>query len=75
MDRNEMLLRFSAYMAIAQKDLNDSSYITRWAGRGDDVTEEDYRQLATDIQARLLTAGIIKQDEDPYETILAGVTS
>src|SRR4030095_6917867 len=72
MDRSEMLRRFACYCAVAMKDLNDSSYMERWAGRAGDVTEEDYCGLAADIQSRLLAAGLIKQDEDPYETIMAG---
>lgn len=70
MERNEMLMRFAAYCACAKCDLKDDSYLKRWAGKGDQITEEDYRLTAVEIQSRLVAAGVIAADEDPYETIM-----
>jgi hypothetical protein len=68
MSRDEMLLRHGFYCGMADRVLGDVSYGARWFGRAHELTEAAYMQTATEIQARLVAAGAIGPDEDPFMT-------
>jgi hypothetical protein len=72
MDRNEMLLRAGYYAGIACQLLGDRSYERRWIGKAEDITEEDYMLMTSEIQRRLAVAGFIAADEDPFDAAIAG---
>lgn len=68
MDRTEMLIRHGYYAGLAWKLLGDDSHARRWMRRGEEITFEAYQRVAHEIQERLIAAGHIAPDEDPYET-------
>ena len=70
MSREEMLLRFGYYCGLAERLLNDASYSRRWWGHAEDITEEIYWTAVAKICARLVDAGLIAADEDPWESRL-----
>jgi hypothetical protein len=67
MDREEMLLRAGYYAGMAGRLLGDRSYEQRWKGHAEDITEVDYMLMTSEIQRRLVAAGFIGPDEDPWE--------
>ena len=68
MPREEMLLRLGFYCGRAARDLGDFSYAARTIGRGREITITEYEEISSEIHARLLAAGKIRPDEDPYES-------
>lgn len=68
MTRAVMLLRFGFYCGCAGRLLGDNSYAERWFGRAYELTEADYMRETAEIQARLVAGGMVRPDEDPYET-------
>ena len=69
MTREEMLLRFGYYCGGIGRLLGDYSYAERWCGRCEELTEVDYMRETTEIQGRLVAAGLLGSDEDPYEAL------
>ena len=65
--RDEMLIRMGFYCALISRELGDDSYALRWLGRAGDMTEEDYVRDSTEIMQRLMEAGKVAADEDPFE--------
>ena len=68
MTRDEMILRFGYYSGLASRLLHDDYYWKKWWGRAQEFTLEDYLREATEISERLLEAGFIGPDEDPWES-------
>lgn len=66
MSRDEMPVRMGLYSGLASRVLKDDSYAARWLGRAHELTEEDYIEATHEIQSRLVKAGFIGPDEDPY---------
>ena len=64
-----MVFRVGCYAGIASRLLGDDSYAERWLGRAQELTEAEYMSETAEIQARLVAAGLIGPDEDPYETM------
>lgn len=62
-----MLLRAGYYAGIAGRLLGDNSYAKEWHGRADELTEAEYILMTSEIQSRLVDAGHIAVDEDPFE--------
>ena len=62
-----MLIRAGYYFGMAARILGDKSYAERWLGRAQEMTEADYMEATHEIQMRLVEAGLILPDEDPYE--------
>lgn len=62
-----MLLRFGFYCSFASKELGDHSYYLWFMGRAHEVTPAIYWEVTSEIHARLVQAGKIAPDEDPYE--------
>jgi hypothetical protein len=63
-----MVLRHGYYSGLAIRMLDDKSYAWRWCGRAQELTEEDYRRETSEICERLVARGIIRADEDPWES-------
>jgi len=73
-----MLFRHGWYCGYALRHLGDDSYGRRWFGRSDELTEVGYLETVAEISGRLLAAGVIRPDEDPFLTAhpeLAGLWS
>jgi hypothetical protein len=71
MTRTEMLMRLGYYSGIAVRDLKDHSYAERFTGKAETVTEADYWMVAAEIQTRLVAAGKLRADEDPWDNRMA----
>ncbi len=63
-----MILRAGYYAGIAARLLGDRTYEQRWHGRADELTEAEYAVMTAEIQRRLVAAGHIAADEDPFES-------
>ena len=68
MNREQMILRAGYYAGIAGRLLGDRTYEQRWHGRADELTEAEYVLMTSEIQRRLVDAGYITADEDPFES-------
>lgn len=68
MTNGEKALRLGIYAGLAAVKLGDPSFAEELSGRNIcDVTDEDFRLIAGEIHVRLLIAGFIQPDEDPFE--------
>lgn len=67
MNREQMILRAGYYAGIAGRLLGDRSYVERWYGRAEELTEAEYVLMTSEIQRRLVDAGFIAPDEDPWD--------
>ena len=67
MTRDEMILRMGYYAGVASRVLHDDSYASRWLGRAQDITLEDYMRETSEIAERLRAGGFIGPDEDPFD--------
>lgn len=61
-----MLLRMGFYAGLMGRYFGDRSYAERWVGHAEDITDADFQKGCAEMQERLVAAGIIKADEDPY---------
>jgi hypothetical protein len=67
MSRDEMLLRHGFYCGMADRHLG-TQYGIQWIGRAYELTEAKYLEMAQEIQGKLVAAGVIGVDEDPFVT-------
>lgn len=72
MTRDELLIRAGFYFGEAARMLGDESYALRWLGRAHELTEEEALPMFHEIQRRLVEAGEIAPDEDPFDEL--GIT-
>jgi hypothetical protein len=71
MTNGEKALRLGVYAGLAAVKLGDHSYAQRFLGRRiADVSEAEYLQVTTEIQHKLVAAGIIQPDEDPFDEVI-----
>jgi len=71
MSAGERALRLGIYCGLAAVKLGDRSYAVRFLDRQiSDVTEAEYLEVTLEIQRKLVEAGIIGPDEDPFEETL-----
>lgn len=70
MERDRMLLRLGVYCGVAARLLKDTGYAERFLSHAEDVTEVDYLEMSAEIKERLLVAGLIAPDEDPYDEVM-----
>jgi hypothetical protein len=67
----EKALRLGFYAGIAVAKLGDDSYARQFIGRDiADVSEAEYLEVTREIHHKLLKAGIIRPDEDPFEEVV-----
>ena len=71
---SEQYIRFGFYVGAAGLWLGDSSYEKRWRGKVEELTEELYWEIVSEIQQRLVAAGKCRADEDIFETSLSEAT-
>lgn len=67
MDRPMMLLRLGYYCGAASRLLNDKSHAIRVLGRAEQITEADYLEIKTKIEADLVEAGHLQAGVDLYD--------
>jgi hypothetical protein len=67
MDRTEMLLRFGYYSQLLAVETGDRAFIERWENRAHEMTPADYYRDCAVMHDRLVRAGAIEPDEDPFE--------
>jgi hypothetical protein len=68
MTNSEKALRLGIYAGLAAVKLNDHSYARRFLGRRvGDVSAEEYFQFVNEVQQKLVAAGVIQPDEDPFD--------
>jgi hypothetical protein len=64
----EKALRLGCYAGLAAVKLGDLSFARWFEGRNiRDVTDEEFRKFTGEIHVRLLLAGHIQPDEDPFD--------
>lgn len=68
MNRDQMLLRFGFYCGLIGRLLHDNSFADRWWGKAQEITEEDYIRETGEIARRLVAAGFLRPEEDPFES-------
>ncbi len=68
MTQSEMAARIGFYAGMAFRLLRDDTYARRWLGNAHLLTEETYAETTNEIQDRLVAAGLIAADEDPWES-------
>jgi len=67
----ERAMRLGCYAGLAAVKLGDDSYARQFLGRTiSQVSEAEYQQAVTEIQQKLVAAGIIQADEDPFEQMV-----
>lgn len=62
-----MLLRLGFYLAMCERYFHDSTYIRKWYGHVEDITDEEILRILKEMHDRFIVAKIIKPDEDPFE--------
>ena len=71
MTNAEKALRLGIYAGLAAVKLGDHSYARRFIGRRiGDVSAEEYFEFVNEVQQRLVAAGIVGPDEDPFDAAL-----
>jgi hypothetical protein len=66
MTRDEICLRLSWYRGFIYQALGDISYGDRCIRPAHLMSDEECLRILVEIQERLVAAGIIKPDEDPF---------
>jgi hypothetical protein len=68
MTNSEKALRLGIYAGLAAVKLGDHSFARQFVGRRiADVSPEEYFQFVNEVQQKLVAAGVIQPDEDPYD--------
>jgi hypothetical protein len=64
----ERAVRLGVYAGLAAVKLGDNSYARQFFGRAiTEVSEVEYVSATAEIHGKLLAAGIIQPDEDPFD--------
>ena len=67
----EKALRLGVYAGLAAVKLGDHSYANQFAGRRiEDVSAEEYFAFVNEVQQKLVAAGIVGPDEDPFDGVV-----
>lgn len=66
MERSDIILRAGFYCGLAQKHFGDFSPAARVWGRLEECSDEELLRLCQGIHDRLVEAGIVRADEDPF---------
>ena len=76
MSHGERALRLGIYCGLAAVKLKDDSFAQRFLGRSiREVSDAEYLEVTLEIQRRLVAAGVIGADEDPFEETVEGCLS
>lgn len=75
MSSGERVLRLGIYCGLAAVKLADHSYARRFLDRKiADVSDAEYLEVTIEIQQKLVGAGVIGPDEDPFEETMEEFT-